>query len=313
MATAQLQEAQPPGKIPHYVNGRFEQFLRDDEISGVMIDGRSRGRIDEHLVGDGRLTFKVQLTGAGEYRFDDAPTSEIAGECLVIAHQPSGVVKRQIILDDTEERSVTLFFPRLGNGRIAGFEDEGLEVRAASEFLAQRLLFRRYQLPRAVALCAADILDPRRSPWTKERFKRAKIDELTCLLLDFFIGQFKRSDDHGLTEREVRRVKEVRAIIAEHLDQPLGIAELARAVGTNRTRLTTAFRAFYGETIGQALQKERMESARAWLGEDALSVSEIAERCGYGHLSNFSLAYKAYFGMSPSVARDAAAQIVRPA
>ena len=160
---------------------------------------------------------------------------------------------------------------------------------------------------RAAALCAAEILDARRSPWTQERFKRAKIDELTCLLLDFFISQFNRSDHHGLTEREVRRVQQVRAIIAEHLDRPLGVAELARAVGTNRTRLNTMFRAFYGETIGQALQKERMESARALLGEDALSISEIAERCGYGHLSNFSLAYKAYFGMSPSVARGSAA------
>lgn len=307
MATAELQGAQPPGKVPHYVNGRFEQFLRDDEISGVVIDGRSRGRIDEQLVGDGRLTFKVQLTGAGHYQFNDAPASEIAGECLVIAHQPLGVVKRQIILDDTEERSVTLFLPRLDNGRIAGFEDEAREVRAASAFLAQRLLFRRYQLPRAAALCAAEILDARRSPWTQERFKRAKIDELTCLLLDFFISQFNHPDNHGLTEREVRRVQQVRAIIAEHLDQPLGVAELARAVGTNRTRLNTAFRAYYGETIGQALQKERMESARFLLGEDTLSISEIAERCGYGHLSNFSLAYKAYFGMSPSVARGSAA------
>lgn len=311
MATADLHG--PQGKAPLYVNGRFEPFLHDDAISGVVIDGRARGRIDEQVVGDDRLTFKVQLSGAGEYRFNDAPTSEIAGECLVIAHQPPGVVKRQIILDDTEERSVTLFFPRLGNGRIAGFEDDGQEVRAASDFLAQRLVFRRYQLPRAAALCAADILDPRRSPWTQERFRRAKIDELTCLLLDFFISQFKRADDHGLTEREVRRVRQVRAIIAEHLDQPLGIAELARAVGTNRTRLNTAFRAYYGETIGQALQKERMESARILLGEDALSISEIAERCGYGHLSNFSLAYKAYFGVSPSVARGAATQIVRPA
>lgn len=305
--------AEPHGKIPDYVNGRFEPFRREDDISGVVIDGRSPGEIDEHLVGDDRLTLKVQLAGAGEYRFNDAPTSEIAGECLVVAHQPSGVVKRQIIHRGTEERSVTLFFPRLANGRIAGFEDGGQEVQAASDFLEQRLLFRRYSLPRAAALCAADILDPRRSPWAQERFKRAKIDELTCLLLDFFISPFKRSDDHGLTEREVRRVQQVRAILAERLDEPLGIAELARAVGTNRTRLNTTFRTFYGETIGQALQRERMESARSWLCEDDLSVSEIAERCGYGHLSNFSLAYKAYFGISPSVTRDAAAQIMRSA
>ena len=300
-------------QVPQYVSGRFEPFLRDDQVSGVVIDGRSNAQIDERVVGEDRLTFKVQLSGAGEYHFDGAPTSQIAGECLVIAHQPLGVVKRQIIPTDTEERSVTLYFPRLDDGRIAGFEDDSHEVRAASEFLSERLLFRRYQLPRAAALCADAILDLRRSPWTQERFKRAKIDELTCLVLDFFFSQFKQAHDHGLTEREVRRVREARAIITERFDQPPSIAELARAVGLNRTRLNAAFRAFYGHTVSQALQKERMETARSMLGSDTLSVSEIAERCGYGHLSNFSLAYKAYFGMSPSAARDGAAQIVRPA
>ncbi len=81
-------------------------------------------------------------------------------------------------------------------------------------------------------------------------------------------------------------------------------------MGLNRTRLNAAFRAFYGRTISQVLQQERMENARALLIADGLSVSEIAERCGYGHLSNFSLAYKAYFGMSPSAARDGPGQIL---
>lgn len=301
------------GQVPSYATGRFEPFLRDDAVSGIVIDGRSRALIDERLVGDDRLTFKVQLSGAGEYHFDDAPASQIAGECLVIAHQPMGVVKRQIIPNQTEERSITLFFPRLDDGRIAGFEDESHEVQAASAFLRERLVFRRHPLPRAAALCAEAILDQRRSPWAQERFKHAKIDELTCLMLDFFFSQFKQAHDHGLTEREVRRVREARAIITERLDQPPSVNELARAVGLNRTRLNTAFRRFYGHTISQALQEERMETARSMLGEGGLSVSEIAERCGYGHLSNFSLAYKAYFGMSPSAARDGAAQIVRPA
>lgn len=300
--------ANPP--VPANLHGRFEPFLCDDEVSGVVIDGRLDHALDERVVGEGRLTMKVQLAGAGQYYFDGAPASAVVGEGLVIAHQPTGVIKRQVIAGDTEERSVTLYFPRLSDGRIAGFEGESHEVRAASDFLTERLLFRSYQAPRAALHCAGAILDLRRSPWAQERFKRAKIDELTCLLLDFFFSQFKQAHDHGLTEREVRRVQQVREIITARFDAPPGIAELARAVGLNRTRLNAAFRAFYGRTISQVLQQERMENARALLIADGLSVSEIAERCGYGHLSNFSLAYKAYFGMSPSAARDGPGQIL---
>ncbi len=295
---------------PANLDGRFEPFLCADQVSGVVIDGRLNRPLDEQVVGEGRLTMKVQLTGAGAYHFDGAPDSAVVGEGLVIAHQPPGVVKRQVIASDTEERSVTLYFPRLQDGRIAGFEGESHEVRAASDFLRERLLFRSYQAPRAAVHCAAAILDLRRSPWAQERFKRAKIDELTCLLLDFFFSQFKQTHDHGLTEREVRRVQQVREIITDRFDQPPSVAALARAVGLNRTRLNSAFRAFYGQTISQALQQERMETARALLTAAELSVSDIAERCGYGHLSNFSLAYKAYFGISPSASRDGAGQIV---
>lgn len=298
---------------PAYVNGRFEPFMQDDLITGVVIDGCSRVAIDERLDGEDRLTFKMQLSGSGEYQFDQAPGARIEGECLVVAHQPKGMTKRQIIPADTAERSVTLFLPRLESGRIAGFEDESQEVLAASAYLSERLVFRQHPLPRAAAQCVESILELRRSPWTQERFKRAKIDELTCLMLDFFFSQFKQAQDHGLTEREVRRVREAREIIASRLDAPLALAELSRSVGLNRTRLNEAFRALYGQTITQVLQKERMEAARAMLCADDLSITEIAERCGYGHLSNFSLAYKAYFGISPSRVREGAAvKIVRP-
>jgi AraC-like DNA-binding protein len=301
--------AQP---LPAYANGRFEPFVQDDFITGVVIDGWSSLPIDDRLDGEDRLTFKIQLAGAGEYLFDQAPGSRVDGECLVIAHQPKGTMKRQIIAADTAERSVTLFLPRLESGRIAGFEDDSQEVRAACAYLSKRLVFQKHLLPRAAAQSVEAILEMRRSPWAQERFKRAKIDELTCLVLDFFFSQFKQVQDHGLSEREVRRVREAREIISARLDAPMSLADLSRSVGLNRTRLNTAFRAVYGQTISQVLQKERMEAARAMLCSDDISVTEIAERCGYGHLSNFSLAYKAYFGISPSIVRDGAAQIVRP-
>jgi AraC-like DNA-binding protein len=303
-------ESIPPGLEGH-LEGRFETFVRADGISGELVDGRSTRPTDEWLVGEDRLALKVQLTGMAEYRFADAPESEVSGECLVVAHRPRGVAKRQIIPIDARERSITLFFPCRADGSIAGCEQESLEVRSAARLLSRGLLFRRYPLPRALAHCAAAILDCRRSPWTQQRFKRAKIDEMTCLLLEFFLEQFKSSHDHGLTDREKRRVQEARTILSERFDRPPSVDELARKVGLNRTRFNTAFRALYGESVRAALLKERMERARALLSVGHLSVSEIAERCGYGHLSNFSLAYKAHFGVSPSSVRDGPWEIVR--
>ena len=293
------------------VSGRFESCQREDQVGYLICDGSSSGVIDEELMGEDCLTFKLQLAGAGEYRFNSAPDITADGECLVVAHQPLGVVKRQIIARGTHDRSVTVFFPRSSDGGLAGCEVNTREVQAAMAFLAERLVFQRYDIPRAAVHCTEAILDMRRSPWAQERYKRAKLDELSCLMLDFFLSQFRQTHDHSLMERDVRRVQQARAIINDRFDAPPSTAELARAVGLNRTRLNAAFRSFYGETIGKALQRERMGLARTLLSEGSHSVSDIAERCGYGHLSNFSLAYKAYYGVPPSAARNGPAKLMR--
>jgi AraC-like DNA-binding protein len=299
------------GNILDKVSGRFESCLREDEVGYLICDGSSSSTIDEELTGEDCLTFKLQLAGAGDYRFGGAPDVTADGECLVVAHQPLGIVKRQIIPRGTRDRSVTVFFPRSSTGGLAGCEVDTREVQAAMAFLSERLVFQRHDIPRAAVHCTEAILDMRRSPWAQERYKRAKLDELSCLMLDFFLSQFRQTHEHTLMEREVRRVQQARAIISERFDAPPSMAELARAVGLNRTRLNAAFRSFYGETVGEALQRERMGVARTMLSEGSHSISDIAERCGYGHLSNFSLAYKAYYGVSPSAVRNGSANLVR--
>ncbi|WP_372784679.1 helix-turn-helix transcriptional regulator [Phenylobacterium sp.] len=300
------------GEIFDNFSGRFELRRPKDDVGYLICDGSSNTGINEELPGQECLTFKLQLAGAGEYHFGAGPDMTADGECLVVAHQPIGVVKRQVIPKAVQDRSVTVFFPRTANGGIAGCEVGSREVQAATAFLSQRLLFQRHEIPRAAVHCTAAILSLRRSPWAQERYKRAKTDELSCLMLDFFLSQFRTTQDHGLMDREVRRVQQARAIISERFDAPPSVADLSRSVGLNRTRLTAAFKAFYGETVGEAVQRERMACAQSLLSEGGHSVSEVAERCGYGHLSNFSLAYKAFHGVSPSVARDGPAKIVRP-
>lgn len=301
------------GEAAENVEGRCEYFIRPDQVCGVILDGSSRRRVDHVLVGEDRLTCKVQLAGAGRYQFTNAAAQEIGGERLIIAHQPAGAAKREIIPEGVRERSVIICFPRSGQTGLAGCEAETEEVRAAAAFLSGRTLFRQHAMPRAAAECASAILDGRRSPWNQERYKQAKIDELACLLLDFFLNQFRARSDHGLCERDARRVQQARAVLRDRMERPPTVEELAGMVGLNRTKLNAGFRALWGQSVHQVFQRDRMEVARTLLEAGELSIGEIADLCGYGHLSNFSLAYKAHFGVSPSAARELPANFVRPA
>ncbi|MBK7192125.1 MAG: helix-turn-helix domain-containing protein [Myxococcales bacterium] len=85
-----------------------------------------------------------------------------------------------------------------------------------------------------------------------------------------------------------------------HLDQPLGVDELAaRAHQSPRTFLRRFGRAT-GTSPKQWLQRERMLHARRLLESSRLSLDEVSAACGYATAQAFRLAFRAAVGTAPS-------------
>lgn len=102
-----------------------------------------------------------------------------------------------------------------------------------------------------------------------------------------------------LSEACLQRTKKAANLLATHLENPPGLFELAKLVGTSHTRLNIDFKRIYGTTVFGYLRQIRLEKARKLLTEQGLNVSETAYQVGYNSIPSFSKAYSNYFGINP--------------
>jgi AraC family transcriptional regulator len=102
-----------------------------------------------------------------------------------------------------------------------------------------------------------------------------------------------------------QQVERALHFIGQHLERPLTIAEVAKVAHLSEFHFHRIFSAVMGEPIGRYISRRRLEvSALRLAYEPQRSVSEIADSCGFSSVSNFSKAFSAYFGCSPSRLRN---------
>ena len=79
----------------------------------------------------------------------------------------------------------------------------------------------------------------------------------------------------------------------------ISIEEMARRHGMTRRSLERKFIHYYGYSAREYVVRLRMEFACELLRETTLSVSEIAERCGFSAAPAFSAAFRKHMGRTP--------------
>jgi len=82
--------------------------------------------------------------------------------------------------------------------------------------------------------------------------------------------------------------------------------ELAQRFGVSVGTMNEAFIAAFGMSVASFMKEQRMTYAHEFLSNTRLSVAEIAAQLGYSHVSNFSAAFRAFFGYSPTELRRSA-------
>jgi AraC-like DNA-binding protein len=81
--------------------------------------------------------------------------------------------------------------------------------------------------------------------------------------------------------------------------------ELARIAGMSMSAFKRKFRGAFGSSPGKWLREQRMQRARAWLGDPGRTISEIAFELGYNDVAAFSKAFRTHTGTGPSDHRSA--------
>lgn len=95
------------------------------------------------------------------------------------------------------------------------------------------------------------------------------------------------------------REKRICAYIAEHLSEDLSLDELAQVVDMSPNYLIALFRESLGMTPHKYVVQQRIERARRLLARPALSLLEIAHRCGFQDQSQFTTIFRRNLGVTP--------------
>ena len=107
--------------------------------------------------------------------------------------------------------------------------------------------------------------------------------------------------NHHVPPAAVRRAK---ALMDDHPERPLTVADLAAAAGVGGRALQGAFRRHLGTTPMGYLRRVRLERAHRDLQaappDGTVTVREIARRWGFANPSRFATDYRAAFGRLPS-------------
>ena len=95
------------------------------------------------------------------------------------------------------------------------------------------------------------------------------------------------------------QIAKVNEYIEQHLDQKIGLTELAALVGLSEYHFIRQYKASTGYTPYQYLVWRRVEQAKGLLSHPTLPITDIALRLGFSDGSHFARVFRKLTGLSP--------------
>ena len=106
----------------------------------------------------------------------------------------------------------------------------------------------------------------------------------------------------NLDKNIITSLQKAKELISNEYASSLSIKQIAYKSAINECYLKKDFKAYYGMTVYEMIQKQRLDVAKNLLQEN-FSVKEVALQVGYKHSGHFSKLFSEYFGVTPSVYR----------
>ncbi len=148
--------------------------------------------------------------------------------------------------------------------------------------------------------CIEKISESKLEGFTRRLFLEGKSNEILSIQIQDFQDDKKAEPKRQILRKaEMVKIQMAAGLLKQNLNSPLTIAELAKEIGTNSSKLQEGFRYTFGLTVNNYLNKLRLEYARDQLIIGELNISEIADNIGIANKSYFSRLFKAKYQINP--------------
>lgn len=189
-----------------------------------------------------------------------------------------------------------------------GIETEVLSIRFNKAFIISYLADTRKSIDINRHIAYEDIDDVLSTALV--HILKSMNNKLSCHahLLNFLDHFFDKISKHQrprgidkLHPADLRRILEVSSLLRNPLDDSVpSLEELSKRAHMGITKFKESFKLVFGLAPLQYRKRIRMEYAREMLLNKKKTVSELSYELGYSHPSNFTAAFKRFFGRLPS-------------
>ncbi len=233
----------------------------------------------------------VLLSGQVTYAIEGKSYAMEPGDMVLVC---SGCLHRPVVSDAMPYERLILYISPEFLRRLAR-PDCDLETC----FFRARDQFSHVLRPSGERL--TDLLRQLETALDQEGFGRELLSR--SLLLEFLIHLTREMTDHQLryvsSDQADEKILGVLRYLNLHLGENIPVDRLARQFYISKFYLMRRFKEETGYTIHGYVTEKRLILAREKIAS-GLSLSQVAEDCGFGDYSSFSRAYKKRFGVSPT-------------
>jgi len=100
-----------------------------------------------------------------------------------------------------------------------------------------------------------------------------------------------------------KHIFEISQYINEHYSEDVSLNSLSKVFYLNPSYISRSFKIVHGLSFSEYRNMVRLQHAARLLKTTKLSLSEIAEKCGFKTTNGFSAVFKSHTGYSPSAYR----------
>ncbi|HEV3324724.1 MAG TPA: AraC family transcriptional regulator [Puia sp.] len=101
-------------------------------------------------------------------------------------------------------------------------------------------------------------------------------------------------------EDDLSLIREVESYISEYYcSDTFTVDSILKKTYTSYHRLNFLFKSIHGMTISEYIRNKRIEKSKEMIADNAKSISQIAYEIGYSSISNYILAFKKVYQITP--------------